>query len=54
MRAFTFTILARFAKFRVDRVYWKHIIDRAIVAIRNVFELPPRESRNKLVSLLSR
>ena len=54
IKAFTFTILARFAKWRVERVYWKHKTFMDTVAIRNVFEFPPRESLSKLVSFESR
>jgi len=53
-KALTFTILALFAKFNVDKVSWKHKTFRDIVAIKNVLELPPNESRSKLVNLESR
>lgn len=51
--ALTLTILALLAKFNVDSVYWKHNIFRDTVAIRKVFELPPKESLSKLVSFES-
>ncbi len=53
INAFTFTILALFAKFNVDNVSWKlnAILDTAAIMI--VFELPPKESLNKHVSFES-
>ena len=53
IKAFTLTIFARFAKFKVDKVYWKlnAILDTAAIII--VFELPPKESLNKHVSFES-
>ena len=51
--ALTLTILALLTKFNVDSVYWKHNIFRDTVAIRKVFELPPKESLSKLVSFES-
>lgn len=53
INALTFTILALFAKFNVDRVYWKHKIDVEIVATMNVFELPPKLSLRRVVNFES-
>lgn len=53
IRALTLTILALLAKFKVDKVYWKHKIDVEIVATIKVLELPPRLSRKRHVSLES-
>ena len=54
IKAFTLTILALFAKLSVDNVYWKHKIEVEIVATMNVFELPPKLSLRRQVSLESR
>lgn len=54
IKAFTLTILALFAKLSVDKVYWKHKIEVEIVATMNVFELPPKLSLRRQVSLESR
>ena len=51
--AFTFTILALFAKLRVDRVYWKQRIEVETVATMKVFELPPRLSLRRQVNFES-
>lgn len=47
------TIFALFAKFNVDRVYWKQSIFLEIVAIKNVLEFPPKESRSRHVNFES-
>ncbi len=51
--ALTLTILARLAKFKVERVYWKQSIDVDIVATINVFELPPKLSLRRQVNFES-
>ena len=51
--AFTLTILALFAKFRVDKVYWKQRIEVETVATMKVFELPPRLSLRRQVNFES-
>ncbi len=53
IKAFTFTILARFAKFSVDKVSWKLNAMLETAAIMIVFEFPPNESLNKQVSFES-
>lgn len=53
-RALTLTIFARFAKFKVERVYWKHNMEVVMVATMKVFELPPRLSRKRQVNFESR
>ncbi len=53
IKALTLTILARLAKFKVERVYWKLKAIPDTVAIMIVFEFPPKESRNKQVSFES-
>lgn len=53
IKALTFTIFARFAKLRVERVSWKHKTFLETVAIKKVLELPPKESLSKLVSFES-
>ena len=52
--ALTLTILALLAKWRVDRDYWKQRLDWERVAMMKVFELPPRLSFKRQVSLESR
>lgn len=52
--AFTFTIFALLAKFKVDRVSWKHRIDVEMVATMNVLEFPPKLSLRRQVSFESR
>lgn len=53
MWALTFTIFARFAKFRVESVSWKQRTEQDIVAIMDVLEFPPNESRSKFVNFES-
>jgi len=52
-RALTLTILALFAKLRVESVSWKHKIEVEIVATIKVFEFPPKLSLSKQVNLES-
>ena len=54
INAVTLTILALFAKFKVERVSWKLSTELDIVAMMIVLELPPKESLSKQVSLESR
>ena len=49
IKAFTLTSFALFAKFKVDKVYWKLNVILDTVAIIIVFELPSKESFNKNV-----
>lgn len=53
MEAFSFTSLALWANFSVERVYWRELSLSAIVAMRKVFELPLSESLSTKVSLES-
>lgn len=53
IRAFTLTILALFAKLRVESDYWKHKIEGETVAIMKVLELPPRLSFKRQVNFES-
>lgn len=54
IKAFTLTILALFAKLRVERVYWKQRIEVEMVATMKVLEFPPKLSLNKQVNFESR
>ena len=53
IKALTLTILARLAKFNVDKVSWKLKAMLETAAIIIVLELPPNESLSKHVSLES-
>ena len=52
--ALFFTVLARFANLSVDNVVPKQSDDGLTVAIKDVLELPPNESRRRNVSFESR
>jgi len=52
--ALFFTVLARFANLSVDSVVPKQSEDGLTVAIKEVLELPPNESRSRNVSFESR
>ncbi len=53
INAFTFTILALFAKFKVDNVSWKLNAILETAAIMMVFEFPPKESLSRHVNFES-
>jgi len=53
IKALTLTILARLAKFKVDKVYWKLSAILETAAMMIVFEFPPNESLNKHVNFES-